>query len=905
MANLQILRNPSAPAIIVEIPINDNMVFSRYLMQEHRITLTNFVSKVPLPIQLNDYVMHKGIKYTINTVPDVLITNEYAYTIIFEGPEYTLYDVLLFDEGVIDFPYFGTAEEHLLLLLTNINAVYPGWTMGAVHVTEPQFIQYSGVSCRVALSMIADAFKCEYFFVDKEINIVKQAGSATAYSFEYGIHKGLYSLTRKYVNEENVKTKIFGFGSTRNLPADYRGGLTRLVFNDRFKENNAVLYGIKQAAYTNDEIYPTREGALSAASVITDLTESFTVADSTMDFNLNDHLLAGVNAKLIFVSGDLTGETFDITNYDNATKTFTLKAFVNSSNVKLPSPAFKPEIGNTYKLLDISLPTAYITAAETKLEAETFNYTLENSIPRVEYALDMDVLYTISNSIDLLPGDIVNIKNPSLGIDNDIRVIAINYPLTYPTVLSSETKYSVTIANFVPYNVQDRAAAQIKQNQNVIRTVDKRSVEAARRNSANFRKLQELLVDPDNYFNTASIKPGSIETLMLAVGAKSQNFRLIDAVFEINFEGDPNDLKISGTTLEHLEIEIPTVGYSWVIPTRTFLDMDPTKHYYIYAKCSKVDLTGTWEISETPVLTEQTVGFYNFNIGILYKVKDGYRDKDLTFGTTTVVGENVTTGKIKDITGVNFFDLLTGSFNLGDATSGIDYNVTTPGTLTIKGDIIAELASLVDLVVKNLQTNDSGKRVVINSETNSVKVYDVDDKLIIYIDDNAAVNSGATYQSFSEVYDENGNPTWLYIIDVGGGVFKYVYPDKDMGISIGLGINDSGGFTAIGRNEVYTTGRFKAMVPDQTYGSVMSEQGFQYIDLVTTSRVKKGILVDVSGSTTENTAADLTGVVKIDGDIKIGSSEKVGVTAARDMQSTIGNVHMEFTNGICTRFEVF
>lgn len=671
-----------------ELPVYDTFLFNKTLMQEHRITISNLVLITPLDIQLNDYIIYNSVRYTVNTVPNLTIDNKFNYTIIFEGPEYRLYDKLMMDEGSADFTYFGTAEEHLQLMLDNINSIDAGWTMGTIDPTEPMFIPYSNVTCRVALGQIADSFKLEYDFNNKQINLIKQAGNVTTHVFEYGMDKGLYSLTRNFVNEKNVKTKVYGFGSARNLPANYRGmGTPRLTFEEKFIQRNADIYGVKETQYTDEEIFPTREGVINAVSNILDDDKTFTVTDSTLDFNINNFTLPSAEAKISFTTGEMTGEEFVIIGYNNATKVITCKSKTNSASIKLPSSTFKPEVGDKYVLLDISLPQTYIDAAEAKVKEGTIIYTDQNAVPQVEYGLDMDIIFVRDYGVNLQPGDIVRVKNPALGIDDEIRVISVSYPISFPEELTQNTKYSVTIANFISYTIQERLTAEVLANKKVIKLVDRRSVELARRNTNNFRDLQDAIYDPDGFFDNSNIKPNSISTLLLAVGAKSQNFRLNGAVFTLNHEGDENAMNVTNGVLEHFEIEIAGLGYSWVIPTKLFIGMNPLKHYYVYAKCSTASLTGEWMISDVPVFTEETAGYYNFNIGIVYKVRDGYRDCDFTYGQTSIVGDNITTGRIKDITGQNYLDLKTGQFNLGDDENGINFNKNNDGKLEVKGGV--------------------------------------------------------------------------------------------------------------------------------------------------------------------------------------------------------------------------
>src|SRR5690606_38725946 len=163
----------------------------------------------------------------------------------------------------------------------------------------------------------------------------------------------------------------------------------------------------------------------------------------------------------------------------------------------------------------------------------------------------------------------------------------------------------------------------IKQIQTETRLtdVDKQRVEDARINALALHKLRDLLLDPDGYFDASSIKPLSIETYMLSVGAKSQNFALNGVVVTANYLGNPNSIRITPGILIHHEVSIligGTPSSTWVVSSPSGSDsLEPSKVYYVSIRCSKTSNVGTVIIDENFTKTEQYPGFYYFNIGIL------------------------------------------------------------------------------------------------------------------------------------------------------------------------------------------------------------------------------------------------------------------------------------------------
>ncbi|WP_425628884.1 phage tail protein [Cellulophaga lytica] len=671
---INILRNSTT---VATIPIDENTIFVQKLMGEHKITAVTIVS-APLAVTIGDYIEHNGERYYLNIAPVLEKINNftYSYTLIFEGEAYYLYNKLFLDEGVADFSYHGDPTDLLLLLLTNINSIQTGWALGTVDAAPAQTITFSNDTCRTALTKIAEAFGMEYRLHGKDIYLQYTVGVTTNLTFEYGRGKGLYTLSRNSIDNKNLVTRVYGFGARKNISTDYRSGTTRLVFEDRKLEKNTTLYGIREGVVTFEDVYPQRTGTVVETEDIN------TIVDTSLDFNVNEYLIEGTVAKIVFKTGALTGYEFEVRRYNHNAKSIEFLDFVEENGYTLPNTLNKPEIGDQYTLIDIQMPQTYIDAAEATLETKTQEYLDQNSTPRVTYALEIDEKYIRDNGINLQIGNIVTAIDTDLGVNAAIRVTEVSYPLV------NQAQVSAVISDTIPYTTEERLIADTVDNATLTKNTDRRRAELARQSAARMRDLQNLTFDPDGYFNPENIKPQSIETLMLSVGAKSQNFGLIGVAIQPNAGGNAASLSVSLGQLVHYEINVDGLGYVWDIPGQNFTGLQAAKPYYLYAKCSKTALTGIWELSEVPRQTEDEAGQYLFNLGILYAEKDGRRDFDFTNGMTYISGDTITTGKITSLDGYSFFDLTEGKFKVGDTTSSLDWNVTTPNRLTIKGSIL-------------------------------------------------------------------------------------------------------------------------------------------------------------------------------------------------------------------------
>lgn len=675
---LQIYR---AGVEIAQFEINENTTFQKMLMGDHVIRCQVTLS-APLPLQLGDYTTYNSKIYTINTLPELVKDDvNYQYAIDFEAGIYTLYNKIFLHNGDSEFTYFGTLQMFGQLILDNINSIDTGWNTGTVDPTDEQYITFASDTCRTALTKIAEAFKVEYDVDGKVITLKKTIGRNTNLSFKVGKMQGLYDLKRTSVNDKGIVTRVFGFGSSKNIDFNYRNGAKKLVFNARKLEKNIDLYKVREGFYTNDDIYPHRTGTITAAS--SDIPNSvFTVTDTSIDFDLSIHIQEGTPAKIVFQSGDLSGYEFEITKYVHASKTITYTQFKDTNDFTLPTTLSKAAIGDRYTLVDINMPQTYIDAAEAELLAATQDYLDENSVPQVMYDLSIDEKFIRDNSIVLTSGDYIRIQDPALSIDGYLRISDISWPLVNPSGIKA------TISNFIIDSTQNRIKAAVLNNRDQIKQVYNGNILEARKQTSNLATLKETIFDPDGYFDAENIKPNSIETLYLSTGSKANDFNLSEVVIKANLAGNQNNIQVTDGKLMHNSIQIDGVGFVWILNGISQTGLTTNTQYWLYAKCSKTSLTGTFVISASKIGTNELVGYYHFTIGTLYPAKDGWRDFDFVKGMSYLVGDTLTTGKIKSIDAQTYWDLTQGKFKIGNSTAGLDWNVTSPDTLTIKGAIV-------------------------------------------------------------------------------------------------------------------------------------------------------------------------------------------------------------------------
>lgn len=663
-------------------------------------------SATPLTFHLGDQIDVYGKTYTLNQLPGIKKTGNrnFEYTLTFEGVQYELIDAqfLLPDDTVLD-SFTGDLEDFLGILIGNLTRVYPGkWTLGVFPAnTEFKTLTYTEKNCLEVLQDLCEQYSTEFEITQangvRTLNI-KTAGVNFPYTFRYGRTGGLYELTRQNINSKNVVTRLYVYGGSSNLGDKYR--YSRLCLpgkakNASYIEDAAAIatYGLKENTKIFDDIKPERYGEVTAAG-----SAYYAFKDDTMNFDLNEKdsegntkwLIDGVNAKVKFTTGNLAGYEFDIHKYDHATKEIQVVPFTDENGMKFPSEtsaAFQFGVGDKYFFTDINLPDAYKTDAENKLLAEGNKAITEYSQPQVQYGLSIDENFirqfagelTVVNLFAV--GDYIPVEDEDIGVNKSVRITA------FTRDLLREYKYNITLGDSVTKTTITRVIEDLQKIDNVIEINDLADPSKARRNWKASQEVLANVFDPEGHYYSEKIKPLSIETTMLATGARSQQFVLQNTRFEPNYEGNPNTVKVVGGTLVHYTIA-ETVK-SWQLNTATFSNLVSGTVYYIYARCQKTGTAGNIVFDTVQRKVDSDPTYYYFLIGSLSSAITDANGKrparliSLTYGATTINGRFITTGRVQTGDGNTYIDLDNNQFRIGNANRAIEYNVNNSGNVKI------------------------------------------------------------------------------------------------------------------------------------------------------------------------------------------------------------------------------
>lgn len=640
-------------------------------------------SATPLTFHLGDQIDVYGKTYTLNQLPGIKKTGNrnFEYTLTFEGVQYELIDAqfLLPDDTVLD-SFTGDLEDFLGILIGNLTRVYPGkWALGVFPAdTEFKTLTYTEKNCLEVLQDLCEQYSTEFEITQangvRTLNI-KTAGVNFPYTFRYGRTGGLYELTRQNINSKNVVTRLYVYGGSSNLGDKYR--YTRLCLpgkakNASYIEDAAAIaaYGLKENTKIFDDIRPERYGEVTAAG-----SAYYAFKDATMNFDLNEKdsagntkwLIDGATAKVKFTTGNLAGYEFDVHKYDHATKEIQVVPFTDENGMKFPSKtsaAFQFGVGDKYFFTDINLPDAYKTEAENKLLSEGNKAIAGYSQPQVQYGLSIDENFirqfagelTVVNLFAV--GDYIPVEDEDIGVNKSVRITA------FTRDLLREYKYNITLGDSVTKTTITRVIEDLQKIDNVIEINDLADPSKARRNWKASQEVLANVFDPEGHYYSEKIKPLSIETTMLATGARSQQFVLQNTRFEPNYEGNPNTVRVVGGTLVHYTIA-ETVK-SWQLNTATFSNLVSGTVYYIYARCQKTGTAGNIVFDTVQRKVDSDPTYYYFLVGSLSSAitdTDGKRPARLialTYGATTINGRFLTTGRIQSGDGQTYFDLDTG-----------------------------------------------------------------------------------------------------------------------------------------------------------------------------------------------------------------------------------------------------
>ncbi len=276
-------------------------------------------------------------------------------------------------------------------------------------------------------------------------------------------------------------TRIYAFGSTRNIPENYRPADESLTVNGVVQKRlmlpvdtpyidaypGMAAHEVVEAIVVFDDIFPRRIGTISDVRTVdravtgesgeqVDTFKAYQYRDSELSFK-EDYVLPGKELRVIFKSGKLNGLDFAVQfNPENADPAEQLWEIVANEDYGrlLPDETIKPEDGDTYLLygFDIQLVSdQYTPEAEQELKERTENYVKKTMVDDGTYATTLRNSWVSADPLHRTfdVGQRVKLLNPGYfpAEGRESRVIGWEMNLDIPSdapiyTIGESTKYS-------------------------------------------------------------------------------------------------------------------------------------------------------------------------------------------------------------------------------------------------------------------------------------------------------------------------------------------------------------------------------------------------------------------------------------------------------------------------------
>ena len=732
------------------------------VMKEERMgedTLTLVVeATLPIDFTVGDTLQALGKTYYLNTLPGVQRSarRHLTYTVVLESAKYDLAKTILVNEfaggketvNETEFSYTGEFDQLMDLAVINLNRTQgaDSWQWrkvdtGADPDFDPQYqecktLTFSCENVLSALNTICTEWGVEYRIetVDgrRTISVGQIGRQVYEYRFAYGKGRGLYSLTRSNASESSAPTRLYAYGSSQNLGTAYRERRRRLALplehpsplirEGLYVQDDALVerFGLIEGAVIFDQVYPSREGTVSSV----DPQDELKFTDLEM-FDLNEtdeqgdskYLLGTSSPVVHFNTGNLGGYEFSIAGYNSTTKTFTLVPFTDENEYRYPSAddaAFRIAPGDRYVLLGIALPETYVAQAEERLAEKALEKYTRLAQGRYAYSLEIDPFFmkeyfpNARFAPAFSAGDYLYIEDADLVDGTDattgqagtaaVKISSVSIDLYQPY------HYTVELSESAAASVITQIVRSKKEIEKIVQINDLADPARARRNLRTTAQLLEMTFDTDGYFRDGRIRPETIETKMIAVGALSQQFLLEGVVFSPNWNADPSQIAFSQGVLTHLGLDREQIR-RWTLLPGQVNGLEDQTAYYLYARCEKEGTSGTIVLDTQALRYDQQEGFYYFSIGILSRVEEGFRRICLTYGSSTINGREITTGRIASSDGATYFDLDRGQ--IGGRIVFSDHSSTEAGeTILEGGKLNTRLIDTDRLVARHIEASD-------------------------------------------------------------------------------------------------------------------------------------------------------------------------------------------------------
>lgn len=688
---------------LLDIQVDDTSVRYRSIMKDDSLTL-KFSHTEIVSVPVGSYVNFEGQRYTL-WLPENFKkhnTRNFEYTIVFGGWREALKLFKFKDLSSVPYrlKFSLTAKPvgFLQLLVDNMNVHDSGWTVGSYIDTSERTISFNHEYCADVLSRIAQEFNTEYDFEGKKIHLHKvEKFKSTPLALSYGRGNGFKSgVGRANDGDKQPIGRLYVQGGERNIDYSKYGSTTLLLP----KSETLVLDGktyrtdaegmcvtrdgndlIAEDSYDAKSIYPRREGTVSAVEEIDAEQHFYDIIDASIPEELDyaDYRIEGDKATISFQSGALAGREFDIEQTDKA-----LTGYIHEERrfkivpqeldgVIMPGGAFVPAVGDKYAIFNISMPASYVSDASMEMFEECAKYFAENEKQKFTFTGELDGIWARKEWLEIggkiVPGGHVLFSDEQFLPDGEvIRITSIKDYVNFPY------KPEITLSNTIVPGGLGSDLGDLEAEEVVTEELHKKAIRYSKRRWRDTVETMSLLEKALLNFDKG-INPIFVQTMQLLVGDESLQFRFVNnktnpsqVEHNVFFNAETKVLTSPGGIIQHMTLGVDKVSSShkpseykfWTMAGYNSPPLTPESSYYLYARCSKSNSTGSFLLSETSIAMDAEAGFHHLLVGVLNSEFENERSFVTLYGFTEILPGRITTDKIISADGKTYFDLAGG-----------------------------------------------------------------------------------------------------------------------------------------------------------------------------------------------------------------------------------------------------
>lgn len=506
--------------------------------------------------------------------------------------------------------------------------------------------------------------------LEDDMNVDEVFGSIPFYTNEAG-------NVEHYIPDPSTNTRLF----TKVLHFDDVYPCANLHVGAVYKQLEYVLENNKKVEIGTDSngqpIYSTYY--VYYLTLLNEENQPFTIDPTLYDAakNPQGNRLAGLDFSVHFKSGALTGREFVVDYNENAVTrkhadgsgtvnvaahSFMVK-FTQDGTIVIPNSNIEPAVGDEVIVFNCRMPDEYIRSAYKKLEVEALKAIYEDCRDSNEYEVASNKIYFHEHPLSIHIGRHVKFTAWGRVIDTRVTKLTTNLDCSYEQKIAFSKGLRKGTISTILTTIESTAnrVLQVQQEDSTQLKIAKKQLYAAQQEAI------DAMFDPEGYF-TEPIRPSTIQTQIIQIGAKSTNFVLSNVVIVPNLKNgakDPNYVSVRSTNgkLTHYGISEEGVVEWNVRDSSAPLSAGV---YYIYARCTRTGSAMTCDI----VFDQQQRQFngdntnYYFLCGTISSVQgsgsDAMRVVSLTYGSSMISGNNIQTGIIRSINGNTEINLETG-----------------------------------------------------------------------------------------------------------------------------------------------------------------------------------------------------------------------------------------------------